>query len=1289
MIGPAASQWRAPAVALLVALVSLFTAATALAQLDQTCMVSALNRTAPVDANGVWVLTNVPSGSGQIRVRATCVANGITRSGQSGLITIPDNGVISVNDISFAQLLPIPSRLALSAPTTALSVAGQQVQLTALATFPDGTQADVTAAATGTGYRSSNPAIAGVDAEGLVTARLSGAVVVSALNEGVLGVLRLQVVLSGSTVGDGIPDDWKVAHGLDPNDPYVAMQDPDHDGLTNLEEYQQGTDPNNPDTDGDGLSDGDEVHVYHTNPLLWDTDGDGISDGVEVRTGSDPLDPKSFNLALALSSVAVDPAAFTLVFDTVYGEASRQLRATGNVIDGRTIDVLDPRYQSQLSYGSSDLKVANFGVEPGRVFAGQTGAATVTIAAGGHPAASAVTVRTFSPTALSTLYLPGFANGIDVAGSYAFVASGALGLSIVDVSDLFSPALLLSVQTPGNANWVRVVDGLAYLAAGDAGLVIVDVHNPRNPRVLSQLPLAGAAINLAVRPGLAYVAMGTAGLEIVDVSVPARPVPVGYLPLPGEARGVDVSGTLAVVAALTAGVHIVDVANPARPALVGTTPTRPQPPSAANDVVVREHWAYVADGGGPILGGLKTIDFQDPANPVVTGATSNLFGLNTLALDGRLALAADYYFVNSVPIFDVGLPAPNYITVLDFQAFGDANAFGIAVAGGAVFLTGVRDQLTGKGTTGDSRLYIGLYRIGESQAAGPTAAITAPAPGASLLERTVAPVVVEATDGLRLATVQVLFDGQNVALLWEPPFRAQLVVPAGPGSHTLSVVATNFFGEKATAEETVTVVSNPAPVVRLLSPTPDLQLTEGSTVVLAADASGAQPITSVEFEINGVRQDATAPPYRLVYTIPLGTTQLSVTAIAHDAYGASPPDGPVVVPVAKDNPPSAAIVQPLDGASPVEGSQLRVVAGATDDNQVALVRIYANGALAAILTTPPYQTSLTVPAAGKDTQISAVARDNAGQETASPTVVVHSAPDPLTTVAGRVADRGGAPVAGATVDVVSSGLAVATGTTAADGSFSLPGVPTLGGDFAVTATGTVNGCPASGSTPPLPRVPGGTTTVGVVTLGSTASTIVSGVVLGPDGQPLAGAAVQILSGDLADLATATSGPGGTFAVGGVPARLWPLSAFAGATVNGVRVTGRSASAAAPAPSGRTDLGTVQLQPLAASGSDPLTTVAGLVVGADGTTPAAGAQVVVDAGPSGLLVATTGADGRFSLAGVPTLQGSVAVAASLRQGCALDTTGNPLTLPALAPGGVTDAGTLVLAADQGPGPILFI
>lgn len=75
--------------------------------------------------------------------------------------------------------------------------------------------------------------------------------------------------------------------------------DSDGDGLTNAEEDEVGTDPSNPDTDGDELSDGDEVFGYGTDPFNPDSDGDGLYDGrdeiflVSEQFGdsSDPTDP--------------------------------------------------------------------------------------------------------------------------------------------------------------------------------------------------------------------------------------------------------------------------------------------------------------------------------------------------------------------------------------------------------------------------------------------------------------------------------------------------------------------------------------------------------------------------------------------------------------------------------------------------------------------------------------------------------------------------------------------------------------------------------------------------------------------------------------------------------------------------------------------------------------------------------------------------------------------------------------------------------------------------------------
>lgn len=66
-------------------------------------------------------------------------------------------------------------------------------------------------------------------------------------------------------------------------------QDSDKDDLTDDQESQLGTDPRNPDMDGDGFSDGDEVKKYRTDPKKADTDGDGYSDAQEIKNGYNPL----------------------------------------------------------------------------------------------------------------------------------------------------------------------------------------------------------------------------------------------------------------------------------------------------------------------------------------------------------------------------------------------------------------------------------------------------------------------------------------------------------------------------------------------------------------------------------------------------------------------------------------------------------------------------------------------------------------------------------------------------------------------------------------------------------------------------------------------------------------------------------------------------------------------------------------------------------------------------------------------------------------------------------------
>jgi hypothetical protein len=1246
------------------------------AQLDSSCMVSALNRTAPVQADGVWVLPNVPANLGQVRVRATCIQNGVVRFGASSLITVPPNGVIKVESIDFQGPPPVPSSLSLASPQATLGAIGQTVQLLAVASFPDGSTSDVTQSEKGTDYRSSNPAIASVDANGLVTAHASGVVLMSAVNEGALGVIRLQVVTSGDSDGDGLPDDWELAHGLDPNNPVDALDDPDQDGLTTLAEYQGGTDPFNPDSDGDGLSDGQEV-AARTNPLLADTDGDGLRDGLEVRTGSDPLDPNSFNLAAALQSIEVTPSSFRIVFNTILGEASRQLRVLGHLIDGSSLDITSKRYGT--TYGSSDLQLANFGPEDGRIYAGQDGSATIRVGNNGFSATTQVTVETFAPQVLSFLRLSGFPNNVALSGDFAFIAAGVNGLFVVDVADPLRPYVAGSVVTHGNANDVRIVGDYAFVASGLPGVVVVDVRDPGHPRVVGQESTAGFANDLVVAGGRAYVA-DEQGLSIVDVSDPTRPHFLGAVAMPGRARGVDVADSLAVVATEDGGVFVVDVHDPENPAVLGSTATRPGGMSNAADVVIRGRFAYVADGAEPTPGGLRVIDFRDPANPVIVGSsTDSGLAVNSTALEGGLAVSSDYFLVDRVAIFSADPVAPQFRGVLDFSPFhfGDFG-HGLAVRDGFVYMVassnyaGIQDS----GVSGSGALYIGRYAVlGDDAGVPPTVTISAPAAGDRATEREPLLLHADARDDVRVASVRFLVNGQTVFTDYDAPYEYTLT-PAGSTELRIGAIAVDGGGNEGSALEVVVPVDpNHAPVAALLAPVPGQAVTEGTSIPIVVQASDDRAVTRVGIYVDGtLRKTFSTPPYRFDYTVPFGTTGLTASAIAYDDAGPSRPAS-LALSVRPDGPPNAAILLPRDGSQVVEGSPVEIVAGVSDDVGLRIVRFLVDGAEVGFSNRSPFLWTVSASGAGGTMRFQVIAEDTRGHQTASPEISVSSIPDPLTEIRGRTVDASGVPVVGARVEA--EGAFALSG---AGGSFSLAGLPTNDGGFSLSASAVVDGFELHGDLDgDVTPLPGGVVEVGEIVLTrDDAGATLTGRTVDEAGSAIAGSTVKVY--DQRFLFTTTSGPDGRFTAAGAPSQ-GGLTVSAMATAGGARVRGILGISAAAGEVN--DVGDLVLSPVEEA-ADPGTTVRGTVLDGLSGSPVAGAAVRVFTSFD-VFPAVTGADGTFSIAGVPTLDGDFNAAASAVISGVLFSASPRYAAP--VPGDTTDFWTFFLYEGNGSPGVL--
>jgi hypothetical protein len=114
--------------------------------------------------------------------------------------------------------------------------------------------------------------------------------------EGVNAVRAPEAESAPAPVAEAAPEPVADAAPVETSEPVAAdtavatAEDSDADNYLDAAELEVGLDPSDPDSDDDGVADGDEVNIYGTDPFNGDSDGDGASDGEELfSTMTDPL----------------------------------------------------------------------------------------------------------------------------------------------------------------------------------------------------------------------------------------------------------------------------------------------------------------------------------------------------------------------------------------------------------------------------------------------------------------------------------------------------------------------------------------------------------------------------------------------------------------------------------------------------------------------------------------------------------------------------------------------------------------------------------------------------------------------------------------------------------------------------------------------------------------------------------------------------------------------------------------------------------------------------------------
>jgi hypothetical protein len=194
--------------------------------LDATWSVTVNGQTAPITPSGFFHVANVPAGSTFIRVDGSSQrTDGSTLYVFSDYFQLANGQTLFLEDMTVTSTPP-PSvaRLSLAASNAILSSIGQTTPVTTLALFNDGTTRDVTARTEWTTYRTSNPSVATVGPNGLVTARGAGTALVTAVNDGVSAVTRISVLLGSTTRVEGFVEfaDGTPAVGADVSIPQLS-----------------------------------------------------------------------------------------------------------------------------------------------------------------------------------------------------------------------------------------------------------------------------------------------------------------------------------------------------------------------------------------------------------------------------------------------------------------------------------------------------------------------------------------------------------------------------------------------------------------------------------------------------------------------------------------------------------------------------------------------------------------------------------------------------------------------------------------------------------------------------------------------------------------------------------------------------------------------------------------------------------------------------------------------------------------------------------------------------------
>ena len=281
------------------------------------------------------------------------------------------------------------------------------------------------------------------------------------------------------------------------------------------------------------------------------------------------------------------------------------------------------------------------------------------------PQSTGAQLNTLTWEEVGAFPMPGWAQGVAINGTVAYVANYDRGLRSIDVGDPTAPFELGLTDTTGFSEEVVVSSTHAFVADWNSGMkvfqtdnngMMVNVANHETSGLEAEITLAGTTA-LLCDYDLKF-------LRLIDVTNPNLPQEMGNVQISEAPYAVVTSGQYAFVAAGSGGLQVVDITNPYLPVVVATLST-----TRVLDVALSGDYLFLADW----YGGMVVVDITNPLTPIEIG-----FYDTPPESHGITAIGNTVFLANGdsgLWIFDVSTPAtPQLVSHIDTPGYAQAVA---------------------------------------------------------------------------------------------------------------------------------------------------------------------------------------------------------------------------------------------------------------------------------------------------------------------------------------------------------------------------------------------------------------------------------------------------------------------------------------------------------------------------------------------------------------------------------------------------------------------------------------